>query len=227
MISILSRFFSIFHYISEYIFTLSFAMQAILHTNKWPIRLELHADKTPFTVANFITLASQWYYDNLTFHRVIEDFMIQGWCPDWTGAGWPWYQFDDEFHEELRHDGPGILSMANSGPWTNGSQFFITHIETPWLDGKHTVFWRVVGAEDLEIVNNIRQNDLIERIEISGDQEALRETTGDFITQLEEMLAYVAMVKAWWWGGCCGGHCDSHSDKKEKEEGCCGGGCGC
>lgn len=202
-------------------------MQAILHTNKWPIRLELHADKTPFTVANFITLASQWYYDNLTFHRVIEDFMIQGWCPDWTGAGWPWYQFDDEFHEELRHDGPGILSMANSGPWTNGSQFFITHIETPWLDGKHTVFWRVVGAEDLEIVNNIRQNDLIERIEISGDQEALRETTGDFITQLEEMLAYVAMVKAWWWGGCCGGHCDSHSDKKEKEEGCCGGGCGC
>ena len=201
-------------------------MQAILHTSKWPIRLELHADKTPFTVANFVTLANQGYYDNLTFHRVIEDFMIQGWCPDGTWAGWPGYQFDDEFHEELRHDGPGVLSMANSGPWTNGSQFFITHVETPRLDGKHTVFWRVVDADDQEVVNAIRQHDVIKRIEISGDLEALRKATGDFITQLEEMLAYVAMVKAGW-GGCCGGHCDSHSDKKEKEGGCCGGGCGC
>lgn len=223
-------------------------MQAIIYTNKGPIRLNLHAEKTPYTVANFVTLAQNWYYDNLTFHRVIDDFMIQGWCPDGTGAGWPWYQFDDEFNEELRHDGPGVLSMANSGPSTNGSQFFITHVETPWLDGKHTVFWRVVDADDQEVVNNIRMNDVIERIEIEGDYDTLKQATKEFTDQIEEIVAYVAAMKAgkieW---GCCGGHCHNHghsedsetcgdecaddaccsTDKSKKEWGCCGGGCGC
>lgn len=137
-----------------------------LHTSKWPIRLVLETEKTPYTVTNFVTLAKNWFYDGLTFHRVIEDFMIQGWCPLWTGTGGPWYQFGDEIHPELHHDRPGILSMANAGPGTNGSQFFITHIDTPWLDGKHTVFGKVLNDEDQAIVNAITQGDIIETVEL-------------------------------------------------------------
>ncbi|MCL4168579.1 UNVERIFIED_CONTAM: hypothetical protein GTU68_011737, partial [Idotea baltica] len=122
-------------------------------TTKGDILLSLTFDKTPGTVGNFVALAGQPYYDGLKFHRVIADFMIQGGCPSGTGTGNPGYSFDDEFHPELKHDKPGVLSMANSGPATNGSQFFITHIETPWLDNKHTVFGHVVEGQD--IVNEI------------------------------------------------------------------------
>jgi len=117
---------------------------ATIVTNRGTIRLKLHFDKTPLTCANFEKLAKKGYYDGLTFHRVIPGFMIQGGCPRGTGTGGPGYTFADEFHRDLRHDGPGVLSMANSGPNTNGSQFFITHVATPHLDGKHTVFGRVI-----------------------------------------------------------------------------------
>jgi peptidyl-prolyl cis-trans isomerase B (cyclophilin B) len=131
--------------------------------------LKLFADRTPVTVANFVNLAQKGFYNNLKFHRVINDFMIQGGCPLGTGTGGPGYKFQDEFVPELKHDKPGILSMANAGPGTNGSQFFITHVPTPWLDGKHTVFGEVVGAEDQKVVNSIQQNDVIESVSIEGD----------------------------------------------------------
>jgi peptidyl-prolyl cis-trans isomerase A (cyclophilin A) len=148
---------------------------AKFNTNKGEILVALEYQKTPGTVGNFVALAEgnlensikpqgTPYYDGLKFHRVIPDFMIQGGCPQGTGTGNPGYKFDDEFHPDLKHDGPGVLSMANSGPGTNGSQFFITHIETPWLDGKHTVFGKVSDGQD--IVDAITQEDKIESIEI-------------------------------------------------------------
>lgn len=150
-------------------------LYARMHTSKGEILLSLTYDKTPGTVGNFVALAEgnqknshrkpgTAYYDGLKFHRVIADFMIQGGCPLGTGTGNPGYQFDDEFHPELKHDTPGKLSMANAGPGTNGSQFFITHTATPWLDGKHTVFGEVVEGQ--KVVDTIAQNDVIEKIEI-------------------------------------------------------------
>jgi len=144
-------------------------------TSKGTILLKLTHDKTPGTVGNFVALAEgklsnqakkegDRYYDGLNFHRVIPDFMIQGGCPQGTGTGDPGYKFDDEFHPELKHDAPGVLSMANAGPGTNGSQFFITHIPTPWLDQKHTVFGHVIEGQ--EVVNAIAQGDKIESVEI-------------------------------------------------------------
>ena len=144
-------------------------MQAHIKTNKGTIKLNLFYNKTPITVSNFVNLAIRGYYNNLSFHRVINDFMIQGGCPIGTGTGGPGYNFSDEFHPELRHDQPGVLSMANAGPGTNGSQFFITHVETPWLDNNHTVFGKVIDNDDQDIVNSIVQNDMIESIEIIGD----------------------------------------------------------
>lgn len=144
-------------------------MQAHIKTNKGTIKLNLFYDKTPITVSNFVNLANRGYYNNLSFHRVINDFMVQGGCPIGTGTGGPGYNFSDEFHPELRHDQPGVLSMANAGPGTNGSQFFITHVETPWLDNNHTVFGKVIDKDDQDIVNSIVQNDMIESIEIIGD----------------------------------------------------------
>ncbi len=141
---------------------------ATFKTNKGDIRLELHEDKTPKTVANFVKLANEGFYNGLKFHRVLDDFMIQGGCPQGTGTGGPGYEFEDEFHADLTHDGPGILSMANSGPNTNGSQFFITHVATPWLDGKHSVFGRVLD-DGQTIVNAIAQGDAIEEITISDE----------------------------------------------------------
>lgn len=141
-------------------------IKATMKTNKGDIKLDLYASKTPHTVANFIALAKAGYYDGLKFHRVIPDFMIQGGCPLGTGTGSPGYRFDDEFHEDLRHDTPGILSMANAGPATNGSQFFITHVSTPWLDGKHTVFGKVESDADQDIVNAIGMGDVIESVTI-------------------------------------------------------------
>ena len=144
-------------------------MKATIKTNRGNINLDLFPDKAKLTVSNFANLSRRKFYNNLTFHRVIDDFMIQGGCPIGTGTGDPGYKFKDEFSPDLKHDKPGILSMANSGPNTNGSQFFITHLKTSWLDKKHTVFGAVSDAESQDVVNSIRQNDLIESIEISGD----------------------------------------------------------
>lgn len=141
-------------------------IEAVIHTEKGDIKLDLYASKTPKTVKNFTELAKAGYYDGLVFHRVIPDFMVQGGCPFGRGNGGPGYQFEDEFHPDLRHDGPGVLSMANAGPGTNGSQFFITHVETAWLNGKHTVFGKVKDEKDQETVNDIRGGDKILSIEI-------------------------------------------------------------
>jgi FKBP-type peptidyl-prolyl cis-trans isomerase len=148
---------------------------AKFNTAKGAILVKLTHDKTPGTVGNFVGLAEgnlenrekpqgNPFYNGLKFHRVIPDFMIQGGCPKGTGTGGPGYQFDDEFHPELKHDKPGVLSMANSGPGSNGSQFFITHVPTPWLDNKHTVFGHVVEGQD--VVDAIAGDDALESIEI-------------------------------------------------------------
>ena len=125
---------------------------ATFDTDRGPIRVELFADKAPLTVANFVNLAKRGFYDNLNFHRVIPDFMIQGGCPEGSGRGGPGYRFEDETNNGVKHD-RGVLSMANAGPNTNGSQFFITHIKTDWLDGKHTVFGKVL--QGLDVVDRI------------------------------------------------------------------------
>jgi peptidyl-prolyl cis-trans isomerase B (cyclophilin B) len=158
-----------------------------IETNKGTINLNLFDSKTPKTVANFVNLAQRGYYDGLTFHRVIDNFMIQGGCPNGDGRGGPGYNFEDEFDSELRHDQPGVLSMANAGPGTNGSQFFITHVETPWLDGKHTVFGNVVADSDQEVVNSISQGDTITSITIEGDVDALLSTVEE-VNNWNELL---------------------------------------
>lgn len=148
---------------------------AKFNTSKGSILVKLTHDLTPGTVGNFVALAEgnmenkvkpqgQKFYDGLTFHRVISDFMIQGGCPKGTGTGDPGYKFDDEFHPSLKHDRPGVLSMANSGPGSNGSQFFITHVPTPWLDNKHSVFGHVVEGQD--VVDAVAQGDNLESVEI-------------------------------------------------------------
>jgi len=141
---------------------------ATIKTTRGTIKLQLFADKTPKTVANFVTLANKGFYNGLKFHRVIANFMVQTGCPEGTGRGGPGYRFADEFHPELKHDGPGVLSMANAGPNTNGSQFFITHVPCPHLDGKHSVFGRVIQGQD--VVNAIRQGDKMESVTISEDE---------------------------------------------------------
>ncbi|HUP22709.1 MAG TPA: peptidylprolyl isomerase [Thermoanaerobaculia bacterium] len=140
---------------------------ATFDTDKGPIRIELHADRAPRTVANFEKLVGESFYDGLTFHRVIKDFMIQGGCPQGTGTGGPGYKFADEFHAALKHDGPGVLSMANSGPDSNGSQFFITHVATPWLDGKHSVFGRVIEGQS--VVDSIERGDKLKKVTIAEE----------------------------------------------------------
>ncbi len=170
---------------------------AVIHTDKGDIVLELEYKKCPMTVCNFIGLADgtlnmadkgEPFYDGLNFHRVIKDFMIQGGCPKGDGTGGPGYRFPDEFDPELKHDGPGVLSMANAGPGTNGSQFFITHVATPWLDGKHTVFGHVIEGQD--VVNSIEQYDKIDSVEIiriGTDAESF-DTSGEaFATYVENV----------------------------------------
>lgn len=141
-------------------------------TSRGTIRVRLFPEHAPVTVANFANLTQRGFYDGLSFHRVIPDFMVQGGCPSGNGTGGPGYRFEDECTPELKHDAPGRLSMANAGPGTNGSQFFITHVATPWLDGKHTVFGEVLGAEDQAVVDAIRQGDTLVAVRLTGDAAA-------------------------------------------------------
>ena len=138
---------------------------ATIQTKRGTIKLQLFEDKVPDTCGNFEKLASEGFYDGLTFHRVIANFMIQGGCPEGTGSGGPGYEFDDEIRKDLKHDKPGILSMANAGPNTNGSQFFITHVPCPWLDGKHTIFGQVIEGQD--IVDAVQQGDVMVKVTVS------------------------------------------------------------
>lgn len=171
--------------------TLKDGLYAVMHTSKGDITLALEYQKTPMTVANFVGLAEgalndgKPFYDGLKFHRVIENFMIQGGCPQGTGTGGPGYKFGDEFDSSLKHDRPGILSMANSGPGTNGSQFFITHVETPWLDNKHSVFGHVVEGQD--IVNSVAQGDTIKSVEILR----VGKEAEDFVVTKQSFTAYI------------------------------------
>jgi peptidyl-prolyl cis-trans isomerase B (cyclophilin B) len=146
-------------------------LTAVIETNRGKIEIALEPEKTPVTTANFVNLAQHGFYNGITFHRVIPDFMVQGGDPTGTGAGGPGYRFEDEFDPSLKHTGPGVLSMANAGPGTNGSQFFITHVATPWLDGKHSVFGHVISGQN--VVDSIKQGDKIEKVTIQGDTTAL------------------------------------------------------
>ena len=149
------------------------SLVAVMETNKGTIRLDLYPEETPVTVANFVNLAQRGFYDGLSFHRVIDDFMVQGGCPQGTGTGGPGYRFADEFVPSLRHDAPGKFSMANAGPGTNGSQFFITHVPTPWLDDAHSIFGAVQSDGDQDMVNAIAQGDSIVSVTTEGETQAL------------------------------------------------------
>ena len=151
---------------------------AEMNTSKGVINIRLYPQQAPVTVANFVNLAKRGFYDGLSFHRVIDNFMIQGGCPLGSGTGGPGYKFEDECTPELGHDAPGKLSMANAGPGTNGSQFFITHAETPWLDGKHTVFGSVVSTEDQAVVNAIAGGDDLISVTVTGGENLLEQQAG-------------------------------------------------
>lgn len=161
---------------------------ATVQTDKGDIRIDLMDDVAPLTVANFVNLAQRGFYDGLKFHRVIADFMIQGGCPLGTGTGGPGYKFQDEFSKKVRHDAPGKLSMANAGPGSNGSQFFITHVPTPWLDDKHTIFGAVQGDADQAVVDSIKQGDKIKAITIAGDASSLRAKAADQLAKWNAIL---------------------------------------
>jgi peptidyl-prolyl cis-trans isomerase B (cyclophilin B) len=160
--------------------------QATLHTSEGSIEIELFPEEAPKTVANFTKLSGDGFYDGLIFHRVIPDFMIQGGCPQGTGTGGPGYKFEDEANNGLGHQ-RGVLSMANAGPNTNGSQFFITHVATPWLDGKHTVFGKVI--EGLDVVDAVKQGDKIKSVKIEGDVDAVLAAKADRVAEWNKILA--------------------------------------
>ena len=162
------------------------SLTAIFDTARGPIRVELLPDQAPLTVANFVNLARRGFYDGLGFHRVIADFMVQGGCPEGSGRGGPGYRFEDETGNGVRHE-RGVLSMANAGPNTNGSQFFITHVATPWLDGKHTVFGKVV--EGLDVVDAIAQGDAIHSVKIEGVAEAVLAAKADRVAEWNRHLS--------------------------------------
>ena len=164
------------------------SLKAIFETSKGTIRVDLLPEKAPVTCANFVNLVNRGFYNGLTFHRVIPDFMIQGGCPQGTGTGGPGYRFEDEFDSALRHSEPGKLSMANAGPGTNGSQFFITHVPTPWLDDAHTIFGTVEGQADQDVVNAIAGGDAIESISIEGDASALLESQAARVDEWNKAL---------------------------------------
>ena len=159
---------------------------ATFDTSRGPIRVELAADKAPLTVANFVNLAKRGFYDGLSFHRVIPDFMVQGGCPEGSGRGGPGYRFEDETVGGLKHD-RGVLAMANAGPNTNGSQFYITHIKTDWLNGKHTVFGKVV--EGLDVVDLVKQGDVITSVKIEGDTDTVLAAHADRVGEWNKILA--------------------------------------
>jgi len=159
------------------------SLVAVMNTSKGDIRLDLYPEQTPMTVANFVNLVQRGYYDGLSFHRVIPDFMVQGGCPQGTGTGGPGYRFGDEFVPALRHNAPGKFSMANAGPGTNGSQFFITHVPTPHLDDAHTIFGAVCSDADQEIVNAIAQGDSIISVTIEGD-------TAELLSSVEQVAEW-------------------------------------
>ena len=159
---------------------------ATFDTDRGPIKVELFADKAPLTVANFVNLARRGFYDGLSFHRVIPDFMIQGGCPEGSGRGGPGYKFEDEANNGVGHE-RGVLSMANAGPNTNGSQFFITHVATPWLDGRHTVFGKVVSG--LDAVDAVKQGDQIRKVTIEGDADAALAAKADRVAEWNRILA--------------------------------------
>ncbi len=161
-------------------------IRIIIKTSRGDIHITTLASKAPLTVANFLNLAKRGYYNGIKFHRVIPDFMIQGGDPDGTGSGGPGYEFEDEFHPSLKHDRAGLLSMANRGPRTNGSQFFVTHVPTPWLDGKHAIFGAVTTGQD--IVNAIKQGDSITEIEILDSPDALFASQADRIVTWNRTL---------------------------------------
>ena len=161
-------------------------LTATFDTSRGPFKIELYPDKAPLTVANFVNLAKRGFYDGLNFHRVIADFMIQGGCPEGSGRGGPGYRFEDETTNGVRHE-RGVLSMANAGPNTNGSQFFITHVPTPWLDGKHTVFGKV--TEGLDVVDAVKQGDLITKVTIEGDADAVLAANAERVAEWNRFLS--------------------------------------
>ena len=162
------------------------SLNAVFDTDRGQIKVELYPDKAPLTVASFVNLARKGFYDGLNFHRVIPDFMIQGGCPKGTGTGGPGYKFEDETNNGVRHE-RGVLSMANAGPNTNGSQFFITHIKTDWLDGKHTVFGKV--TEGLDVVDAVKQGDAIKSVRIEGDAEAALAAKADRVAEWNKVMS--------------------------------------
>lgn len=162
------------------------SLTALFDTSRGQIKVELFADKAPLTVANFVNLAQRGFYDGLNFHRVIADFMIQGGCPDGRGTGGPGYRFEDETKNGVAHE-RGSLSMANAGPNTNGSQFFITHIKTDWLDGRHTVFGKVLEGQD--VVDAVAQGDVINKVTIEGDSAAVLAAKAERVAEWNAILS--------------------------------------
>ena len=165
-------------------------MKVKFTTNKGEININLLPEKSPVTVASFVNLVKNGYYNGLKFHRVIEDFMAQGGDPTGTGMGGPGYRFEDEVNNGLDFSVPGKLAMANAGPGTNGSQFFITTVPTEWLNGNHTIFGEVVSDSDLEVVKLLSNNDVMERVEIEGDVKKILDTYKDRISQWNLILGY-------------------------------------
>ncbi|MBA3486078.1 MAG: peptidylprolyl isomerase [Lysobacter sp.] len=161
------------------------SLTATFDTDQGTVQIELQPEKAPLTVANFVNLARRGYYDGLNFHRVIPDFMVQGGCPQGSGTGGPGYRFEDEARNGLSHE-RGVLSMANAGPGTNGSQFFITHVACPWLDGKHTVFGKV--SQGMDVVDSIKQGDTIKSLKIDGDVDAALAAKADRVAEWNKIL---------------------------------------
>ena len=165
-------------------------MKVKFTTNKGEININLLPEKSPVTVASFVNLVKNGYYNGLKFHRVIEDFMAQGGDPTGTGMGGPGYRFEDEVDNGLDFSVPGKLAMANAGPGTNGSQFFITTVPTEWLNGNHTIFGEVASESDLEVVKLLSNNDVMERVEIEGDVNGILDTYKDRVAQWNLILGY-------------------------------------
>lgn len=165
-------------------------MKVKFTTNKGEININLLPEKSPVTVASFVNLVKHGYYDGLKFHRVIEDFMAQGGDPTGTGMGGPGYRFEDEVNNGLNFSVPGKLAMANAGPGTNGSQFFITTVPTEWLNGNHTIFGEAVSDADIEVVKLLSNNDIMEKVEIEGNVNEILDTYKDRVAEWNKVLGY-------------------------------------